>query len=188
MLHDGHSGNPPQQGGQRSLPTTARSAWATASSVVLSLRCLSANAVAHPTDLRAGRTRGRRTSVPTAGKNNLCIAGLPHSRSRASFALIGNAAKVRGLRDKLALRAARDAGLYGEKGPQTGAGQAAWFLLRLCLRWALWLSGGGLKAFSRINSGNSELYRRRRKNVAVARWIVDNCRSAKSPSERGTYG
>jgi hypothetical protein len=80
---------------KRSLPATARSTWATASSVVLSLRCLSANAVAHPTNLRAGRTRGRRTSVPTAGKNNLCIAGLPHavrallSRSSATLPRCG---------------------------------------------------------------------------------------------------
>ena len=52
----------------------------------------------------------------------------------------------------------------------------------------LWLSGGRLRAFSRSNSGNSELYRRLAKMLQSRDGSIDNCRSAKRPVERGTNG
>ena len=110
-----------------------------------------------------------RASPATAGKNNLCIIAVlrafraPVSPSNAAsfgeFELGSESwprAFCRG---------------FGQDEQKAGTGDGSSFLLTLCPRRALWLSGGGLRAFSRINSGNSELYRRRRKNVAVARWI-----------------
>jgi hypothetical protein len=129
---------------------------------------------------------GKWSVAAAAGKKNLCIIALPALFLRASVALTGKAAKL--WEFKLARGWRKTPSFRRRKRAVSGAWAGRLVFANALPAMAITAIGGGLRAFSRIKSGNSELYRRLRKNVAVARCIVDNCRSAKSPSERGTYG
>ena len=75
------------------------------------------------------------------------------------------------------------------KEPKNAAlGEGPSFLLTLLPRRHGCLSRGGLRAFEGSNLRLFSALAAARKDVAVARWIVDNCRSAKRPVERGTNG